>query len=335
MKITSLIVVVASVFSLNAHAANLLNLGNYQVTGTYALDRLNGISGGISGLEASAVTYARDRNSLFYVGDEGTGVVEISLTGQTLGFMNFDWTGTGSTKHDTEGLTYLGGGKLVVSEERLYDAYSFDYLSGGTAALANSSVSISNATVGNSGIEGISYDSRNGGYVTVKQDSPLDILAGTLTFGSNLSGVANMTQLFNPSLTGLSSFSDVQTLSSVDALVGTPGENNLLLLSLSSRKLIEVNRSGTILSSFDLANVLPGNGIEGVTVDQHGNIYLVAEQVQEVFAIGVPVALQKSQLIVLSAIPAVPEPETYAMFLVGFGLLGFMSRNGRKSKSYK
>ena len=85
------------------------DLGNYTLSGSYALDRLNGV-----GLEASAVTYARDRNSLFYVGDEGLGVVEISLTGQTLGVMALNWSGTGSTNQDSEGLTYLGNGQLVV-----------------------------------------------------------------------------------------------------------------------------------------------------------------------------------------------------------------------------
>ena len=59
-----------------AQADTSLNLGRYTVSATYSLDALNGTSGGISGLEASAVAYAKDRNSLFFVGDEGTGVVE-------------------------------------------------------------------------------------------------------------------------------------------------------------------------------------------------------------------------------------------------------------------
>src|SRR5262249_13758984 len=152
-----------------AHAASSINLGNYQVVGNYALDTLNGTSGGISGLEASAVTYARDRGTLFFVGDEGTGVVEISRTGQVLGYSTFNWTGTGSTNHDTEGLTYLGGGVLAVGEERLQDVYRFNYVAGSTVTLANSFVSISNDVVGNNGMEGISYDPRDGSFVTIKQ----------------------------------------------------------------------------------------------------------------------------------------------------------------------
>lgn len=299
-----------------AHAA--LSLGNYAVTGNYSLDALNGANGGISGYEASAVTYARDRGTLFYVGDEGTGVVEISRTGQTLGHMNFNWNGTGSSKHDAEGLAYVGNGQLVVSEERLYDAYKFGFVNGGTADLANAGVSISNANVGNSGLEGIAYDSRDGSFITVKQEGPQDIRSGTLSFAANLAGIANTAQLFDPALLGLSTLSDVATLSGVDALFGTEDAGNLLILSLGSNLLIETTRDGQILSSFDLSPYSLHNGIEGVTIDEHGTIYLVAEQEQDGST-----SDPHSRLIVLSK---VPEPETYTLMLGGLGMIGFMSR---------
>jgi len=324
-----LICAVACVAAFSAQAADSLNLGSYSVSATYALDILNGTSGGISGLEASAVTYARDRGTLFFVGDEGTGVVEISLTGQTLGSMAFNWSGTGSTKHDTEGLTYLGNGQLVVTEERLFDAYSFAYVAGGSANLAASSVSISNATVGNSGLEGISYDQRDGSFVVIKQENPEDIQAGKLTFSAGsagTTGTSTMANLFDPTLLGVSTLSDVQTLSSVDSFAGTAAADHLLVLSLGSRKLLEVDRAGNIISSFDLSGVLANNAIEGVTVDEKGTIYLVAEQLQDSFAVGV--TNPQSQLIVLTA--PVPEPETYAMLLAGLGLVGAVVRRRRK-----
>lgn len=74
----------------SAHAGSSINLGSYQLTGSHGLDALGGM-----GLEASAVTYARDRGSLFFVGDEGQGVVEVSLTGVTQGKMVFsNWPST-------------------------------------------------------------------------------------------------------------------------------------------------------------------------------------------------------------------------------------------------
>lgn len=314
--------VVLAAGALPAYAG--LSLDQYAVTGNYALDALNGTNGGISGYEASAVAYARDRGTLFYVGDEGTGVVEISKTGQTLGYMNFNWAGTGSKKQDTEGLTYIGNGQLVVSEERLYDAYKFGYVNGGTATLASNGVSISNDNVGNSGLEGISYDARNGGsFLTVKQESPEDIRSGTLTFGPNLSGVASTSQLFNPALLGVSTLSDIAALSAVDAFANTSDADNLLLLSLGSNKLLEVTRSGEILSSFDLSAFNVHNAIEGVTVDENGTIYLVAEQEQDGST-----SDPHSRLIVLNK---VPEPETYSLMLGSLGMIGFMRRKKRTS----
>lgn len=330
MNIKPLLLAVSAALSFAAPAAqaaqavNSLNLGSYAVSASYGLDLET--STGVSGLEASAVTYARDRGTLFFVGDEGTGVIEISLTGQTLGSMAFDWSATGSSKHDTEGLTYLGNGQLVVSEERLQDAYLFTYSAGATARLAGNSVSMSNSTVGNSGIEGISYDARNGGsFVTVKQENPIAVNSGTLSFGASASGSSTMSALFSEKVLaslGLTTLSDVQTLSSVDSFAGTAAADHLLLLSLGSKKLVEVDRNGQLLGSFDLSGVLADNAIEGVTIDEKGTIYLVAEQLQ---TSGAPDGV-KSQLIVLTP---VPEPETYAMLLAGLAMLGGVARRRR------
>jgi uncharacterized protein YjiK len=333
MKIKLLSAALLALAATSAQAATSINLDTYTVNNIYALDILNGTSGGISGLEGSAIAYARDRGTLFFVGDEGTGVVEISLTGQTISNNLFDWTGTGSTKHDTEGLTYLGNGQLVVTEERLQNAYRFNYTAGTTASLGSAAYVSVGPTIGNIGIEGISYDPRNGGFVTVKQDDPAQLsIFNALTFSTSpaTDAVADV-QFTGPasssSLFGLLSLSDVQTLAPVDALVGTAAVDNLLVLSLDSRKLIEIDRLGNIKSSFDLSGILPHNAIEGVTVDENGTIYLIAEQIQD----GSNLPLDpnpKSQLIVLSA--PVPEPTTYAMLMAGLGLVGAAVRRRKR-----
>lgn len=319
MKMKQLIIAISAITCvIPAHAS--INLGSYQVTGNYALDTLNGM-----GLEASAVTYARDRGSLFVVGDEGLGVVEISRTGATMGSMSFNWAGTGSTNNDAEGLTYLGNGQLVVVDERPQIAYKFGYSAGGTVVLNNqpkAAITGSTASVGNVGTEGISVDLRDGSFVSVKQDNPAELRMGTLTF-TVAGGSSTMTTAFSgaQSLFGLNSLSDVQTLSSVDALLGTSDANNLLVLSLDSRKLAEVDRfTGAVLSSFDLSG-LTTQAIEGVTVDELGNIYLVAEDS------GTP----SSRLFVLSSNVA-PVPVPAAAWLMGSALFGLGAFGKRKRR---
>ena len=212
-----------------ASAAASLDLSRYQVTGLYALDTLVGETGlGVSGLEASAVTDARDRGSLFFVGDEGTGVVEISKTGQTRSTMRFiggsneGWPAA-STNRDAEALTYLGNGVLVVGEERLQDAFRFSYAGNTNFNQANVATGVDRSTVpfvsiggstGNLGLEGFSYDPRTGGFVSIKQDSPSEVRAGTLTFDV-AGGVSTMAPLLNPDVLGIpgarDTLSDVQT----------------------------------------------------------------------------------------------------------------------------
>lgn len=292
-----------------AGAADKLDLSKYQVTANYAIPTL-----GELGLEASAVTFAKDRNSLFVVGDEGLGVIELSLTGQVKSTMTFSAWPSRTTHNDAEGLTYLGNGVLVVGEERLQDAFRFTYV-------PNASVDLSTvpwssafaASYNNNGMEGLSYDPRNGSFVAVKQSGPQEVRAGSLTFAADLDGgTSTMVPLFNASLLGVLGLSDVQTLSPIDALAGTPAADNLLILSLASNRLVESDRAGNVLSTFNLAGITP-NDIEGVTVDHLGNIYLAAEDS----------GFGNSRLIVLTP---VPEPMTYGLLLAGLGLLALRLR---------
>jgi len=141
----------------------------------------------------------------------------------------------------------------------------------------------------------------------------VQLRGGTLSF-STAGGTSTMTTLFEgaTALFGVNSFSDVQTLSPVDALIGSPAASNLLILSLDSRRLLEINLQGQVLSSLDLTGVT-AQAIEGVTVDQFGTIYLVAEDS----------GTGNSRLFTLSP---VPEPQTYALMALGLALVGWRAR---------
>jgi uncharacterized protein YjiK len=310
----ALLAAAACAATFGAQATGSINLGSYVPAGSYAIPALGGL-----GLEASAVTYARDRGTLFVVGDEGLGVMELSRTGSLIGTMSFDWAGTGSTHNDAEGLAYLGGGTLVVVDERPQIAYRFSFADGGSVLLNNQpkvAITGSTASVGNAGTEGISVDPRDGRFFTVKQDNPARLLGGTLSFAVG-GGTSTMTTLFEgaTSLFGLASLSDVQTLGGVDALAGHAAADNLLILSLDSKRLIEIDRAGNTLSSLDLSG-LTTQALEGVTIDELGTIYLVAEDSGS----------GNSRLFVLTP---VPEPGTYALMLSGLLALGWAAHRRR------
>jgi uncharacterized protein YjiK len=200
-------------------------------------------------------------------------------------------------------------------------------VAGGSLDLGNTPFVSFGPTIGNVGIEGISYDPRNSSFVTAKQDTPAQLsIFNSLAFATlSAPDVVPDTQFSGASsVLGLNSLSDVQTLGILEALAGAAVADHVLVLSLDSRRLIEIDRLGNTFSSFDLTGVVPRNAIEGVTIAEDGTIYLVAEQDQMAGAPPNP----QSQLIVLKP---VPEPATYSMMLIGVGMLGLVAHRRRRA----
>src|SRR5262245_61651903 len=143
--------------------------------------------------EASAVTYDWDTDTLFVVGDGGTSVVQVSKTGALINSMTLPPGGSpqGTEFYDTEGITYVGGGKFVLVEERYRQLNLFTYVAGGTLLRSAVQTVKLGTTVGNIGIEGSSWDPQTGGFLCVKEKDPrsifqtgVDFAAGTATNGS-------------------------------------------------------------------------------------------------------------------------------------------------------
>lgn len=236
-----------------------LDLADYTLTGSYALP--TGLAS-----EASAVTYNWTTDTLFVLGDEGDALVEVSKTGALVSSMTL----TGFD--DTEGLTCIGGGQFVLTEERLRNAYLLTYMANTTAAKSTLQEADLGITVGNVGIEGISYDPQDGSFITVKEKTDQEVNRNTINFGGN----SVVTSLFTPNL-GVADLSDVQVLSTVTSS-GSADEDNLLILSQESSMLLEVSRAGDIRSQLDLAALGLPDSTEGVTIDRAGIVYLVAEE---------------------------------------------------------
>ncbi|HEX8027227.1 MAG TPA: SdiA-regulated domain-containing protein, partial [Vicinamibacterales bacterium] len=272
-----------------------IDLSNYVRVGRYDLPeptRTAAPSGNLLAQEASGVTYNWDTNTLFIVGDGGTSVTQVSLTGQLINTMTLAQGNSpqGTEFYDTESITYVGNGKFVFTEERDRQIVQFTYDAGTTLTRANAQTVDLGTNIGNVGLEGVSYDPLSGGFILVKEKTPLGIFQTTADFahGTASNGSATTTDsinLFDPALLGLSDFSDVYALSSNPNIIGTSEQGNLLILSQESGKIVEVDRAGHILSSLTLQAPPTSSGIdlaamtvEGMTMGPDGKIYLVSEE---------------------------------------------------------
>jgi len=209
----------ALVLATPAWAWNSVNLADYGLAARYLLPP-------IEASEASAVTYNWDTDTLFVLGDEGDALVEVRKDGSVVGSMTL--TGFG----DTEGLTYIGNGKFVLVEERLRDAYELTYAAGITVSRSSlPTVSLLEETADNFGLEGISFDPPSGRFLAVKEKSPQRVLEATIDFAAGTAFVTDPDP-FSPDL-GVLDLSDIQVLSVVPSLAGTPDADNLLIYSRS------------------------------------------------------------------------------------------------------
>ncbi|MBJ7329384.1 MAG: SdiA-regulated domain-containing protein [Solirubrobacteraceae bacterium] len=288
------VLTVAGLGAIPAQAAALtdIDLSNYVRVGRHALpepSRTPAPAGNLLGEEASAVTYNPDTDTLFITGDGGTAITQVTKTGELVDTMTLAAGGSsqGTEFYDTEGITYIGNGEFVMTEERDRQLVKFTYAAGTTLTRGQTKTVKLGTTVGNVGLEGLTDDPASGDFIPVKETSPLSIFqtgvdwdAGTATNGSPTT--VDSTNLFTPSLAGLADFSDVFALSNLSTMTG-PQADNLILLSQESGRIVNVSRSGVVSSSLtihpdlDTTISVADQTHEGVTMDDAGNLYVVSE----------------------------------------------------------
>ncbi len=357
MKSASMgLLVAAALATSSALAVNSVDLSTYQLVGRYALPSPPAGTTPVNLLaqEASGIAWNRDTNTLFVVGDGSRSITQVSLTGTFIDTMNLALDPNkpqGTAFYDTEGITYVGNGKFVVVEERLRVANLITYSAGSTLSYSGAQQVKLGTTIGNIGLEGISYDPKTGGFIAVKEkpassndtvpggvfQTTIDFNAGTASNGS--ATTVNSINLFNLGKpngvnSAVSDLADVFALSNVTA-AGSSDYDNILLISQESGKILKVNRNGDILGTLNIPFLTsapngttsltgPGDPLvltladqqhEGVTMDDVGNIYVVNENAGG--------DINYPQLWVFAP---VPEPETYAMLLAGLALIGLRRR---------
>ncbi len=256
-----------------------LDLNNYTLVGKYSLPEGNGAN--LLGSEVSAVTYNQDTDTLFMISDNGTSIIQTSKTGQLIDTMTLPADATkpqGTYFYDPEGLTYLGSGNFVMVEERYRQATTFKYVGGTTLDVTTVKTVKLGTTLGNIGLEGVTYDPATNGFVFVKEKTPLGIFATTIDFtaGTASNGSAateNSINLFDPALAGVADFGDIAALSTRLAATA-PDYQHLVVLSQESSRILKMDRAGKIYSSIDIELAAQH---EGITFDRDMNMYITNE----------------------------------------------------------
>jgi uncharacterized protein YjiK/methionine-rich copper-binding protein CopC len=256
------------------------DLNNYTQTAMFPLQE-NTSGTNLLNAEASGVTYDKDTDSLFVIGDGATSVVQVARSdGHVLDSMTLN----AGDFEDTEGITYVGGGKFVLVEERLRQVDMFTYVPGGTLKRADVQAVKLGTTVANVGIEGVTFDTKTGGYVAVRQSQPTSIFQAAINFAGGtatasdgtpiLPATVNPPELFAAAKTGLSAFNDVFSLSNI--VPGTaPDYDNVVIIGAPDGRIVKMDRAGNLQSNLYMSATAQN---EGVTMAPDGTIYAVGEQ---------------------------------------------------------
>lgn len=266
-------------------AQSSFELANYSLAGRYSLPVGTGVN--LLAEEASAVAYNKDTDTLFILGDAGTAIVQVTKQGVLIDSMTLARDAAkpqGTYFYDPEGLAYLGGGKFVLVEERYRQVNEFTYTPN-TTMPANTLTATEvrtvklGTTIGNIGIEGISYDPMTNGYIAVKESGPSGVFQTTINFAASTASNGSATavdsvNLFDPTLTGLTALNDVFSMSNI-LTTTAPDYSHIMILSAPDGKIVKMDRTGRRIGTLVVGSTAQN---EGMTMDASGNIYVVSEQ---------------------------------------------------------
>jgi uncharacterized protein YjiK len=203
--------------------------------------------------DVSALSYDPDRKSLFTVTNKNAELVELSLDGRILRRIALKGFG------DAEAVEYISPGTYVISDEsaqRLIKVHVDDGTRSLDAVKAQQ-LTLGVGAGGNSGFEGLAYDTKGQRLFVAKERKPVQII-------SNAKRDAG---LF------------VRDLSSLQF---DERSGHLLALSDESRQILELDAGGRPISNVSLSRGQMGlrknvPQAEGIAMGDDGTLYLVSE----------------------------------------------------------
>lgn len=228
----------------------------------------------IVGLDAdvSALSYDPDRKSLFTVTNKNAEMIELSLDGRVL--RRIALTGFG----DAEAVEYISPGIYVISDEyqqRLIKVHVDDDTLFLDAADAEQ-LTLGIDAGGNSGFEGLAYDTKGQRLFVAKERKPVQIIE-VRGFPNLSTDTPNVIEVASNARRDAGLF--VRDLSSLQF---DERSGHLLALSDESRQILELDTEGRPISNVSLSKGQMGlrknvPQAEGIAMGDDGTLYLVSE----------------------------------------------------------
>ncbi|MDH4612648.1 SdiA-regulated domain-containing protein [Pseudomonas sp. BN102] len=229
----------------------------------------------VKGIEQnlSSIVYDYDQDRLLAVINDGpTELVALSKTGNVTG--HYPLVGF----EDIEGLAYMGGGRVVIVDERTQQLSFFQLPATPQSIHADDvqSLSLGFHLNGNKGFEGVTYDAETDRLFVVKERNPRQLY--------EISGMgSSLGQRMQIKIRDLTSWIDDKVFATdLSDIHFDPKTKHLVILSDESKLMVEMTTEGELVSFRNLVGWLSelkqsAPQPEGVTLDKDGNLYVVSE----------------------------------------------------------